>query len=188
LSQSNRILLIFAGLFVVAAAIIYIAYPGQNKHSETPIPPMGEMPDSLMNIEMAKINQLKQALESDPKNLDHLIQLGNIYFDINRTQEAIGYYERALAIDSLNPHVLTDCGIMYSQSGDLDKALRLFDKAIAIDPNLLQAYYNKGLILYSGKKDKPNAIKAWRQYIALLTDTAQANEFKHLVDSLETGL
>jgi tetratricopeptide (TPR) repeat protein len=188
LSQSNRILLIFAGLFIAAAAIIYISLPRQTKPTETEMPRMTEMPDSMMNIEMAKINQLRQALENDPKNLDHLIQLGNLNFDINRPQDAIGYYERALALDSLNPLVLTDCGIMYSQTNQVDKALFYFDKAIAIRPDLPQAFFNKGLILYSAKNDKTNAIKAWRQYIALLPDTAQANAFKHQVDSLESVL
>jgi tetratricopeptide (TPR) repeat protein len=188
LSQSNRILLIFVGIFAVAAIIIFITLPRQPKPTSAEMPPIGEMPDSMMNVEMAQINQLKQALESDPKNLNHLIQLGNLNFDINRPSEAINYYERALAIDSLNPLVLTDCGIMYSQSNQVDKALIYFDKAIAIRPDLAQAYFNKGIILYSAKNDKPNAIKAWRQYIALLPDTAQANAFKHQVDSLEAVL
>jgi tetratricopeptide (TPR) repeat protein len=188
LSQSNRILLIFAGLFIIAAAIIYISLPRQAKPTAAEMSQMAEVPDSMINIEMAKIDQLKKALENDPNNLDHLIQLGNLNFDLNRPQDAIGYYERALAIDSLNPLVLTDCGIMYSQTNQVDKALLYFDKAIAIRPDLPQAFFNKGLILYSAKNDKPNAIKAWRQYIALLPDSTQANAFKRQVDSLESVL
>lgn len=149
---------------------------------------MGEMSDSLMNIEMAKIEQLKKALESDPGNVGHLVQLGNLYFDISRPLEAIEYYEKALAIDTLNPLVLTDAGIMYSQIGKIDTALLYFDRAIAQQPDLAQAFFNKGLILYSAKDDKANAIKAWRQYIALIPDTAKANLFKSQVDSLEREL
>lgn len=188
MSQSNRILVLFLSVFVIAAIVLFFVMPNPPKPTETEMPAMGEMPDSLMNIEMAKIDQLKKALESDPKNVGHLVQLGNLYFDISRPEEAIDYYEKALAIDSLNPMVITDCGIMYSQIGKIDTALFYFDRAIAQQPDMPQAFFNKGLILYSVKGDKANAIKAWRQYIALLPDTARANAFKHQVDSLEREL
>jgi tetratricopeptide (TPR) repeat protein len=173
---------------VVSAVIIFIVLPRQPKPSSAEMSPMGEMPDSLMNIELEKIDQLKKALESDPNNVGHLVQLGNLYFDISRPNEAIEYYEKALAIDSLNPLVLTDAGIMYSQIGKSDTALLYFDRAIAQQPDLAQAYFNKGLILYSVKGDKANAIKAWRQYIALIPDTVKADLFKSQVDSLEREL
>jgi len=172
----------------LAAAIIFIVMPRQPKPSFAGMSPLGEMPDSVMNIELEKIDQLKKAIESDPGNVGHLVQLGNLYFDINRPIEAIEYYEKALAIDSLNPLVLTDAGIMYSQIGKSDTALLYFDRAISQQPDLSQAYFNKGLILYSAKGDKAGAIKAWRQYIALIPDTAKANLFKSQVDSLEREL
>jgi tetratricopeptide (TPR) repeat protein len=175
------------GLFAIAAIILFVALPDQPKPTEAEMPHMGAMPDSLMNIEMAKIEQLKKVVENDPNNTEHLIQLGNLNFDINRPQDAVTYYERALVNDSLNPLVLTDCGIMYSQLGQADKALNYFDKAISLKPDLQQAYFNKGLILFSAKNDKTNAIKAWRQYIALIPDTVQAIAFKRQVDSLESA-
>lgn len=188
MNQSNRILLIFTIIFVAAAVIIFIVLPRQLKPTTTEMSPMGEISDSLMNIELAKIEQLKKALENDPGNVGHLVQLGNLYFDISRPIEAIEYYEKALAKDTLNPLVLTDVGIMYSQIGKIDTALLYFDRAIAQQPDLAQAYFNKGLILYSAKGDKASAIKAWRQYIALIPDTAKANIFKNQVDSLEREL
>jgi tetratricopeptide (TPR) repeat protein len=189
LNQSTRILLIFAGVFIAAAIVLFFIVPRQSKSTstETQMPPIGATTDSMMNVERAQIEQLKKVVEQDPKNTNHLIQLGNLYFDMSQPQEAITYYERALSNDSLNPLVLTDCGIMYSQIGQADKALINFDKAIALKPDLQQAYFNKGLILFSSKNDKTNAIKTWRQYIALIPDTAQANAFKHQVDSLESA-
>jgi len=187
LNQSNRNLLIFVGIFTAAAIILFFGLPRQPEPTPAPTG-MEELSDSLINIELSKIEQLKKALESDPGNVGHLVQLGNLYFDISRPNEAIEYYEKALAIDSLNPLVLTDCGIMYSHIGKTDTALLYFDRAIAQKPDLSQAFFNKGLILYSVKGDKANAIKAWRQYIALIPDTAKANLFKNQVDSLEREL
>ena len=56
---------------------------------------------------------LTTIVESDPKNADAVVQLGNTYFDAERWDDAIKWYERALELDPKNVDASTDLGVSY---------------------------------------------------------------------------
>src|SRR4051812_23601814 len=64
-------------------------------------------------LDEARVQQLTTILNSDPKNAVAAVQLGNTYFDAERYPEAIGWYEKAVALDPKNPDASTDLGVSY---------------------------------------------------------------------------
>jgi tetratricopeptide (TPR) repeat protein len=176
--ESTNKLAIFIMIFTVTAIILYLTMPAAKVSSTSTIADseMSVMvPDSTINMILADIDQLKAIVSKNPRDVEHLIQIGNQYFDINRPTESIEYYEKALLIDSTNPFVLTDCAAMYERLGESEKALAYIDKALALKPDLPQAYFNRGLVLYHHKNDAQGAITAWQKFIEIVGDTAQAN-------------
>jgi cytochrome c-type biogenesis protein CcmH/NrfG len=113
------------------------------------------------------IRLAKSVLEKDPKNLQALITLGNVYFDTDRYQEAIDAYSKALAIDPKNPDVRTDMGIMYRRLGQFDKAIEAFRQAAQDNPMHANSRFNLGVVLKFDKKDYLGAIKAWEEFLKL---------------------
>jgi len=89
-----------------------------------------------------ELRALEQLLEKDPNNYEHLVQAGNILYDLNNFLRAIDYYERARAIRDDSPDVLTDLGVCYRETGNVQKALELFDKAADMHPGHWQSRYN----------------------------------------------
>jgi len=69
-------------------------------------------------------------LQTNPKDVAALIELGNIYYDAGQWNDAIGYYTRALNETPANPDVRTDMGVAYFNGGDADRALKEFDRAL----------------------------------------------------------
>ncbi len=63
------------------------------------------------------------------------MQLANVYFDAERWEEAIRWYERALEIDPSNADASTDLGVSYYYTNRPDQALAQFDRSLAIDPS-----------------------------------------------------
>jgi tetratricopeptide (TPR) repeat protein len=61
-------------------------------------------------------------------------------------EEAIYYYQQALAIDPDRLTALTNLGVLYTQLGEFDRAEELFDKALTVDPNYMDAINAKGVI------------------------------------------
>jgi len=185
--ESVNKLVIFMGVLIGAAIILYFITYHTPKSANPVSNRMPAVSDSLINNQLRQIDEFKAALKGDPNNVGHLTQIGNLYFDISMPKEAVEYYEKALAIDPNNALVLTDCGVMYNQLGQTDRAIEYFDKAIKINPDLPQAYFNKGLISLAVKNDSTNAIKAWRRFIQVTPDTIRANLVKRQIDMLETG-
>jgi cytochrome c-type biogenesis protein CcmH/NrfG len=115
----------------------------------------------------AQTRPLLARLEANPKDASTLTELGNIYFDVSRWTDAIGYYTRALNETPKNPDVRTDLGISYYYTGDPDRALKEFDQALKDDPKHVQTLFNVGVVKLGGKNDPKGAIEAWESLLKI---------------------
>ena len=81
-------------------------------------------------------------------------QLGNLYFDAERFDEAIKWYERgAEARRRTTSNVSTDLGVCYYYTNQPDKALEQFDQSLKIDPKHAKTLLNIGIVRAFGKQD-----------------------------------
>lgn len=101
--------------------------------------------------------QLKAELDKNPADVEKRVMLGNIYYDAQRYDEAIPYYEQALKLQPKDANVLVDLGICYRFQKKYDEAIALFDKALAVEPDKKQALFNKAVVLGFDKGDKAKA-------------------------------
>jgi tetratricopeptide (TPR) repeat protein len=117
--------------------------PGAPPISGNAAPPQGGRSAASADPRLAQeLRAVEQLLEKDPNNYEHLVQAGNILYDLNNFLRAIDYYERARAIRDDSPDVLTDLGVCYRETGNVQKALELFDKAADMHPGHWQSRYN----------------------------------------------
>jgi len=103
---------------------------------------------------------------ANPKNLDALIQLGNLYYDQGQHLQAVEWYGKALDIDPRNPNVRTDRGTSYWNLNRPDEAIAEFRKSLDVDPGHAQTLYNLGLVYLQGKNNIVEAKKAWQKLLA----------------------
>ena len=113
---------------------------------------------------------LKSILASNPRDLNALIQLGNVYYDSGRFGEAVEAYGRALDIDPKNADVRTDRGTCYWNMGQPDAALAEFASALEAAPAKAQTLYNMGVVYLNGKKDPAKAKATWEKLLATNPD------------------
>jgi cytochrome c-type biogenesis protein CcmH/NrfG len=115
----------------------------------------------------AQVKPLLQRLDTNPKDVSALTDLGNIYFDASQWSTAIGYYTRSLNELPNNPDIRTDMGIAYFYNGDSDRALKEFDQALKDDPRHVQTLFNVGVVKMGGKNDPKGAIAAWESLLKI---------------------
>jgi cytochrome c-type biogenesis protein CcmH/NrfG len=113
------------------------------------------------------LEQAKAATLKNPENFTAWVNLGNLYFDTEQSEDAIKAYTKALTINPNNANVLTDLGVMYRHSGAPEKAIEAFDKAIAVDPKHEQSRFNKGIVLLHDLHKKEEAIAVWRELLEI---------------------
>ncbi len=89
------------------------------------------------------IRLLNRAFESNPKDSEVVLSLGNLYFDIGYLKKeneklikAREYYQKTLQLKPEDPNVLTDLGLTYFliNPPETTKAINLFQQSLAIDP------------------------------------------------------
>ncbi len=109
---------------------------------------------------------LRASVQSNPADLNALIELGNLYYDHGRYRDAIEWYGKALDIDPKNADVRTDRGTSYWSLGQADAAIAEFQKALQSDPSHAQTLYNLGVVYLNGKNNASEAKKAWERLLA----------------------
>lgn len=125
-------------------------------------------------LDEARVQQLTTILNSDPKNADAAVQLGNTYFDAERYPDAIKWYQQALSINPKNADASTDLGVSYYYSNRADDALKQFENSLRIDPKHAKTLLNKGIVLAFGKQDLNGAADSWRKVVELAPNSPEA--------------
>src|SRR5829696_3477352 len=72
-------------------------------------------------LDESRATSLKGVAQQNPADPAPRVQLGNMYFDAGRFQEAVDWYEAALKIQPRDVSVSTDLGIAYYYMNQPDK-------------------------------------------------------------------
>lgn len=121
---------------------------------------------------------LMQALKDDPNSAEILYGLGSCYLQLQNTNEARDYFERALKRHASYPGTIPNCwnnlGILAARDRNYDLAIDYLRRALEIDPEHSIALLNLGTA-YRQKKDWAQAKSALERALALNPDDPEGN-------------
>ncbi len=161
--------IVFAGVIGLAVGLVAGYYFGE-RSAQSEVSPQSQtqnqMPLGNPSAYLQEEAALKSTLVLNPRDLNTLTQLGNLYYDHGQFQEAIEYYGRALDINPQNPNIRTDRGTSYWNIGQPDAAIAEFKKSLDVDPSHAQTLYNLGIVYLNGKNNHEEARKAWERLLA----------------------
>jgi cytochrome c-type biogenesis protein CcmH/NrfG len=97
----------------------------------------------------------RHLLEREPDNPDVLRGLGNIAFDQDRNEDAIGFYEKYLKLKPDDLDVQTDLGTMYLSARKTEQAIQQYQAILKQNPSFFQAQFNLAIAYQTaGEMDK----------------------------------
>jgi cytochrome c-type biogenesis protein CcmH/NrfG len=182
--------ILFAGVICLVVGLAVGYYFGERSaESRVPFQSQGqsqipvENPSAFLQEEAT----LKSTLRSNPKDLNTLIQLGNLYYDHRQFQEAVEYYGRALEMDPKNTNVRTDRGTSYWNIGQSDAAISEFKKSLEVDPTHAQTLYNLGVVYLDGKNDHEEARRTWERLLATNPNYPERAKVERQLTSLRSA-
>jgi len=94
------------------------------------------------------------------------LNLGNIYASKAKYEQAILYYNQAIAINPDYPEAYHGRGITYGNEGNLTQAIADISKAIELFPEFAEAYHDRGSI-YGSRGEIDNAINDFNQAVTI---------------------
>jgi tetratricopeptide (TPR) repeat protein len=132
-----------------------------------------------------RVRVLTTIIENDPQQVDVKVQLANLYYNAEQFEDAIGWYEAALAIDESNIDASTDLGVSYYYTSQADRALKQFDYSLSIDPNHVSTLLNQGIVRAFGKRDLDGAIVSLERVVEVAPTSQEAQVARQAIESLK---
>jgi tetratricopeptide (TPR) repeat protein len=152
-------------------------------HSSAATAPLADRSSSAPQAFTERDLQMSLALlKKDPKNRQALVQVGNIYYDTQRYEEAIQYYNQALALDPNDVNVRTDLGTAYWYTGKPKEAVDNFNLALQLRPAYPQTLFNLGVVRLHGLNDPEGAIAAWEKLLASNPGYPEAGKVREQIE------
>lgn len=148
--------------------------------------PGGSAPRAAI-LDENRVKALTTVAEQQPTSAQPRIELGNLYFDAERYNDAIKWYGDALKLAPRDVNVSTDLGVSYYYTNQPDRALQQFDESLKIDPKHTKTLLNIGIVRAFGKQDLKGAEQAWQQVIDLDPNGPEGQAAKRALDSLKSA-
>ena len=93
--------------------------------------------------------------------------LGLIYFDQGRLEEAIAEFKKAIQARPLEPSPFFNLGNVYEKKGEIDLSIAYMEMAIHADPGYFEAYKSLRMLYQRKglKKKSQGADKLYRKHV-----------------------
>src|SRR5712692_5065343 len=138
-------------------------------------------------LDEAQVQALKSIADREPTNAKPRTELANLYFDAEKYDDAIKWYEEALKIAPGDPNISTDLGVSYYYSNQADRALAQFNRSLQLDPRHTKTLLNMGIVKAFGKQDLEGAAQAWQQVIQIAPDSPEGQAAKRALDGMRSA-
>jgi CHAT domain-containing protein/tetratricopeptide (TPR) repeat protein len=165
----------------------------------------GDEPVPVNTFELDRAQRFLSDAEKDRADAASAHALGKLHLMSKEFDKAIEYLERAAKTDSKNPQLYADLGAAYLEKGrleldaskskesnlqtgkglvDLGHSLEYLKQSLELDPNLLEALFNRGLV-HEQQGLYQEAENDWRAYIDKDSTSQWAVDARAKLKSLE---
>lgn len=119
------------------------------------------------------LDLLNKAITIDPKNVQVLIHIGNVYIEQRNGNLSAEYFNKALDLDPKNLHAILQKGILYFRSTNYEAAMAEFQKALSIDPAFAPAHRQAGETYWRQNK-VDQALEEYNKYLEINKGSSSA--------------
>lgn len=184
-SAGRDYLLATAAAIVIAGIVFLIATPeertgppqpaatGENAAMPPGHPPTNE-PPKLTPEQQAEVTALEKQVKENPSDLEATLKLANIYYDVERHQEAIPLYREYLKKYPDSANVRTDMAFSIASAGDLRTAIDELNLVMRKNPRHQNAAYNLAT-MYLANRNRDSTLY-WLERVVDIDSTTQPGQ------------
>jgi cytochrome c-type biogenesis protein CcmH/NrfG len=138
-------------------------------------------------LDESRVSAMKTTAQQNPTDAVTRVQLGNMYFDAGRFQDAAEWYEAALKVNPKDVNASTDLGIAYYYMNQPDRALAQFDRSLGVEPGHAKTLLNIGIVRAFGKQDLKGAAEVWQKVLVVAPSSEEARAARQALDGLRSA-
>jgi len=156
---------------------------------------MENNPDTKKQDLEKALDAYQKVLTADPNDAAVHNNVGSIYADENKTEDAAAEFKKAADIDPAHASsYYYNMGAILVNRGQMDQAAEALKKATDIDPNNANAWYWYGMALMGKAQIKPDGtmvpapgtLEAFQTYLKLQPSGPWASQAQASIDSLQS--
>lgn len=179
--KSKQIVVGIVGVIVGFILGFFVAQGTQKPAAMSASAQEGGIPENHPSPEtMEKLKVLMEQANADSQNREARVALGNLFYDIGRFDNAVQWYEQALALDPKDVHVSTDLGTAYLYLGNAAKAVERYQGSLLIEPDHAQTLHNLGVAQFSENKYQ-EAVDTWERLASIHPDYPHMEDLKEQI-------
>ncbi|MGH9861901.1 MAG: tetratricopeptide repeat protein [Candidatus Acidiferrales bacterium] len=127
-------------------------------------PAQAGLPEGHPPLDVAQSwRTLQEKAEKNPGDAQAALELANFLYDLDRWDDAVFWYRRAVELEPKNTDSRTDLATTYFHLQRFDDALAEYGRALELEPNKPQALYGLAMTRWQGKQDRAGAQQAYEQ-------------------------
>jgi tetratricopeptide (TPR) repeat protein len=161
--------------------------PAAPAAASAPAVPAGQGGAAAPALDTQRIAELEKTAKAETANAGVRVEIANLYFNAERFDQAVPWYEAALKINPRDVNASTDLGVCYYYTQQDDRALAQFEHSLQIDPRHVKTLFNQGIVRAFAKQDIKGATESWQQVIAVAPDSEEGKRAKQILDGLKSG-
>lgn len=164
---------------IAIGIVVYNMGGGQETATGTDQTQAAAQTQSLTPADRARVGQLMEKVQANPKDVSSLIKLGDIFFKAGDYNSAGSWMDKAVAVDPRNVTALLALGAAQFNLNGIADAQRSWLRVVAVDPKNVEAYYDLGFLYLSKKpSDTASARAAWKKVVKLAPNSDVAKTVK----------
>jgi cytochrome c-type biogenesis protein CcmH/NrfG len=131
--------------------------------------------------------ELQRQADAQPTSAEIRVQLAELYFDAERFDQAVPWYEAALKLNPANAEISTSLALAYFATTQIDRALAQLDRSLAIDPRNVKALFSQGVVRARGKQDLAGAAQSWQRVVDVAPNSQEARQAQQGLDAIKAA-
>lgn len=127
----------------------------------------------------------ERSIVADPNNAQYRVELGKLYWQAGRLEEARKEFAKALELAPQNAELRANLGVLYWHSGQKEEGLKYLEEALRLDPKLVEAHLFKGMLLAKWPGREQEAVPEFQQVAELSQDPGMREQAQRLLKKLQ---
>jgi tetratricopeptide (TPR) repeat protein len=144
----------------------------------------GKKPPTLDEKE---VRRLEARAKEDARDAAPRAELGRLYMDAERFDEAVPWLEEASKLKPGDLHVRSHLAITYLNLGRSEQAVAAFEENLAIDPNHAASLLGLGRIKLYVQKDIRGGLALWEKLVEVAPGSPEAEAVKDELEALKSA-
>ena len=139
------------------------------------------------DVDETLVATLEASAQSLPDDASPRVSLGDLYFEAQRFEDAIEWYDQALALNPADVDAGTNLGVSYYYSDQTERAIETFERSLEVDPSHQRALLSLGIVKAFGLQDLDGAIVAWERVVAIAPDSPEGLSAQDSLDRIRAA-